>query len=200
MDTQRFLIEIDVWIGTITIIDTPLGWGAGHALNRDRKSTFYNYSRDRSRQRYGGVWRNNSGGAWAAYYDDSRNNLGKTSSLKPFYDLKNNGLIDSGPGMVALIGKPIAAARVWKEAVKNKQNYGLKKRFDVAEYGGAAKDQLITVGKAEPYFSRAPDLWPRRDKYIEFGNMYNPFWQARLTSASKADHAAALLAASGVKI
>lgn len=199
MDTQRFLIEVDLWLTTITIVDAPLGWGAGHALNSDRGTSSYNYYRDRSRHRYGGVWRNGRA-AWIAAADDRSNNLSRTSNLKPFYDLKDNGLTDTGPGMVALLGKPIAAARVWKEAVKDKQNYRLQKRFDVAEHGGAAKDQLISLGKAETYFSRAPDLWPRRDRNIEFGNMYNPFWQARLTKASKIDHAAAILAASGIKL
>lgn len=199
MDTQRFLIEIPAWPVDITIIDTALGWGAAHALNQNRNGDFYNYIRDRSRKRYAGVWRN-GWGAWAAAADDGDNNLAKTTNLKPFYDLKSNGLVESGPGMVVLIGKPIAAARVWKEAVKNKSNYGIQKKFDVAEYGGAAKDQLITLAKAEPYFSRAPDLWARADRKIEFGNMYNPFWQVRLTKSEKSEHIAAFFAATGLKL
>lgn len=198
MDTTYFRLKISLGFIDLVNVKIPLGWGAGHALNTSRSGDNYYYPR-RGNRNYAGAWESRWAGMFA-YYADGSNNLSGTKNLRPFYDLKDDGLVDTGPGMVALLKKPAKATRVWKEASKNINGYDVKPKFDVAEQGGIAKDQMVTLAKAEPYFSRAPDLWKRNDNHVEFGNMYNPFWQARLTKASTVDHAAALLFASGFKL
>ena len=63
------------------------------------------------------------------------------------------------------------------------------------EYQSDPLDPLYGVAKAETYFSRPRDLWERSDKYREYGNLYNPFWQTRLIDTTATERFAAVLAA-----
>ena len=187
MDTMRVRVPPCLFGGCL--LKVPMGWGAGHALNRGNS---YNYRRNS--RKWGGAWRNGTA-ARIARRDDRRNNLATTKSIRPFYDLQEDGFRERGPAMVAVLKKPLAPVRVWKEVAKTSNNYDLQPRFDVAKNGGIAKDQILSVSKAEPYFARPHDLWPRRDRNIEFGNMYNPFWQPRLVETSSREKAAVIAAA-----
>lgn len=46
----------------------------------------------------------------------------------------------------------------------------------------AASGCLRAIAAAEPYFSRPNDLWRRADRKTERGNLFSPYWQARLTA------------------
>jgi hypothetical protein len=50
-------------------------------------------------------------------------------------------------------------------------------------------DELGVLAKAEVYFARPNDLsyFQRMDGYQEYGNAFNPYWQARLVSVNYAD-------------
>jgi hypothetical protein len=174
-----------------------VGWGAAHALNVNDSSD-YNYWQKRgasgqwgNREKREEGWRNPRAFGLAAFYD-SGNNIARGVTIKPFYDLTDDKFIDRGPAMLAVLQKGAKETRVWREASKDIPNYTLQDGLDVAENGGLAKDQVVVVGKAEIYFSRAPDLWRRSDNKIELGNMFNPFWQARLTELTLADKTAVL--------
>lgn len=192
VDTLEFRLRL----GPFTSFKIPVGWGAAHALNVNDSSSNYNYWQNRSAR---GQWgesgeearRNPRAFGLAAFYD-SGNNIARGVTIKPFYDLTDDKFIDRGPAMLAVLQKGAKETRVWKEASKDIPNYTLQDGLDVAENGGLAKDQVVVVGKAEIYFSRAPDLWRRSDNKIELGNMFNPFWQARLTELTLADKTAVL--------
>jgi hypothetical protein len=59
---------------------------------------------------------------------------------------------------------------------------------------GDETDELGVLAKAEVYFSRPNDLsyFQRADGYQEYGNAFNPYWQARLVSVNYADEIVAL--------
>ena len=102
--------------------------------------------------------------------------------------------------MVSILKKPVKPVRTWKEASKDIPNYNLQQRYDVAKDGGIAKDQMLSISKAEPYFSRPRDLWRRKDNNLEYGNLYNPFWQPRLVETSSAERVAVMAAAAGINL
>jgi hypothetical protein len=194
MDTMNVRVLCIPIIGCA--LKAPLAWGAGHALNGNGK--YFNYSRNRGR-RWGHTWSQRAAARLAAI-DDGNNNLAKVDGLRPFYDLQEDGLRQSGPAMVAILKKPGTSTRVWKEVAKDINGYNLQPSLDVAEKGGIARDQIVTVAKAEPYFVRPSDIWRRSDRREEFGNMYNPFWQPRLVETSAAERLVAMGSAAGLNL
>jgi hypothetical protein len=62
-------------------------------------------------------------------------------------------------------------------------------------------DELGVLAKAELYFARPNDLsyFQRADGYQEYGNAFNPYWQARLVSVNYADEVVGLFAQQGVQ-
>jgi hypothetical protein len=49
---------------------------------------------------------------------------------------------------------------------------------------GTANNCMRALAKAEAYFSRPTDLFPRDDGLLEYGSLYSPYWQARLVPNS----------------
>ena len=47
--------------------------------------------------------------------------------------------------------------------------------------------QIRAVAKAQAYFRRPKSLWPRADGYYERGNLFSPFWEARLVDLTAQD-------------
>ncbi|MGC9216742.1 pilus assembly protein TadG-related protein [Acidithiobacillus sp.] len=47
--------------------------------------------------------------------------------------------------------------------------------------------QIRAVAKAQAYFRRPMSLWPRADGYYERGNLFSPFWEARLVDLTAQD-------------
>jgi hypothetical protein len=52
---------------------------------------------------------------------------------------------------------------------------------------------MRALAKAQAYFSRPTDLFPREDNKTEYGSLYSPYWQARLIPNSTAEQAASLI-------
>ncbi len=50
--------------------------------------------------------------------------------------------------------------------------------------------QVRAIAKAQAYFRRPSSLWPRPDGNFERGNLFSPFWEARLVDLTPADRAA----------
>lgn len=54
-----------------------------------------------------------------------------------------------------------------------------------------ARSRMAAMSEAEPYFARINDNGPgtngyrRSDRAREYGNLYNPYWQARLSPMSE---------------
>lgn len=195
--------------------EIPLGWGAAHALNTNRNTKNFNYTKynrrgcggvtHNSRSKWGnGAWHNSLSSCFASG-DNRDNNLRRTRSIRPFYDLKQDGLLDSGPSMVGFVIKPAGSVRTWKDAAKDIPGYKLQPRLDIAENGSLPKNQIASISKAQPYFARAHDMWQRRASTrrkteFEFGNMYNPFWQARLIETSNTERILAASLSAGVSL
>lgn len=58
---------------------------------------------------------------------------------------------------------------------------------------GTASNCMRAISKAEAYFSRPSDLFPRSvDTKTEYGSLYSPYWQARLLPNSLLEQAASL--------
>lgn len=54
---------------------------------------------------------------------------------------------------------------------------------------GASSNCMRAMAKAEAYFSRPSDLFPRADNKTEYGSLYSPYWQARLVKTTPTDQA-----------
>lgn len=188
MDTFQFNLNFPFPIPDLEI---PIGWGAAHALNEnDTRLPEFDYLAARNRgYRWGDAWAKNGNAAAAAVIDFERNNVTNAVTIKPFYDLQQDDLRDIGPSMLAVLAKDAADTRVWRAVADSLPGYELQDSLDVAENGGLPNDQMISVSKAEPYFSRALNLdgFIRQDGRIELGNMFNPFWQTRLSRVTNAD-------------
>ena len=67
-----------------------------------------------------------------------------------------------------------------------------KGRFDLP--GAHADDEVSVIAKSEVYFSRPTTLsyFARADGKVEYGNGFNPYWQARLVDTTYIDRVAAL--------
>lgn len=163
--------------------EIPAGYGA--AQSGDRFSFFSNTDR---RLWGNGAWRNPWSADIAATWD-SNNRLGTFDGLRAFYDLKNRGRIHASKGMQVLLVKNA-------DKIRTSARLGLNSpRIDIEQEGGMASDKMAALAKAEAYFARPPALWPRRDGRLEYGNLYNPFWQPRLTETSSSERTVATLMA-----
>ena len=58
---------------------------------------------------------------------------------------------------------------------------------------GAAANCMRALAKAEAYFSRPANLFPRGDGLTEYGSLYSPYWQARLLPNSAGEQSASLV-------
>jgi hypothetical protein len=58
---------------------------------------------------------------------------------------------------------------------------------------GAAANCMRALSKAEAYFSRPANLFPREDGLTEYGSLYSPYWQARLLPNSSDEQSASLI-------
>lgn len=58
---------------------------------------------------------------------------------------------------------------------------------------GTSANCMRAMAKAQAYFSRPTDLWPRADNKTEYGSLYSPYWQARLVKATAADQTLSLI-------
>ncbi len=58
---------------------------------------------------------------------------------------------------------------------------------------GTASGCMRALSKAEAYFSRPSDLFPRGDGKTEYGSLYSPYWQARLLPNSLPEQALSLV-------
>ncbi|MCF6264587.1 MAG: pilus assembly protein TadG-related protein [Xanthomonadales bacterium] len=202
MDTLG--INIDVygpnWRGRWrwrSIANLPIGWGAAHSLNKDKPGNSYNYFSTGGRLygaekgcrnvrcRWGnGAW-SNRWPAWFAAIDDRNNLVRNIRTLQQFYTIKDRGAAFVGPQITVLLEKPLRAAndetRLWGQVLQD-NGKSAQPRFDVE--AGSNVNTMFAFSKAETYFMRPVDtkaspFW-RRDGKIEYGNLYNPYWQPKL--------------------
>ena len=58
---------------------------------------------------------------------------------------------------------------------------------------GTAANCMRALAKAEAYFSRPANLFPRGDGLAEYGSLYSPYWQARLLPNTSGEQSASLI-------
>lgn len=164
----------------------PIGWGAAQASQRREQIA---YSRYRGRNDFGGTWRTNRRASWLAQteYGRARNVNGNYYGLLPFYDIDQDGLVEQGPGLLLFLTKPNNDS-----AIRTVRDVGFntaRTDVDIEESGGMMRDRMGAISKASPFFSRPNDVrhLRRSDRRQEYGNLYNPYWQARLEDVTTSE-------------
>ncbi|ULQ47132.1 pilus assembly protein TadG-related protein [Flagellatimonas centrodinii] len=202
MDTVSQYVQfcVDVVVGEECwdLPEIPLAWGAAHALDESRSGVTrfdYHFShRAGDPQRWGdGAWRNRTA-ASALLTSESpnpisgdhvHNRVASIRGLQPFHALLDDTPRNRGPAVIALYIKDedrIASQRQLLAASGGE----IVDDLDARATGGLAGGRAGAVAKAEVYFMRPTDLdgWRRADNRVEYGNLYNPFWQVRLVDLS----------------
>ena len=63
--------------------------------------------------------------------------------------------------------------------------------FNVGD--GSSANCMRALAKAEAYFLRPTDLFPRADQKTEYGSLYSPYWQARLVKTTTVEQTLSLI-------
>lgn len=163
----------------------PLGWGAAQTGD-----TIY-YANFRGGN-FGGTWRVNPlSSSFDVAQFQRASKTGTFGGLRTFSDITQKGLLDTMPGAVILLTK----SKGGSDGVRTARDIGFAQagtRVDLEQNGGMANNRLHAMAKAEAYFSRPDDLWRRPQGGREYGNVYNPFWQPRLTKLTATERLGAI--------
>lgn len=157
----------------------PMGWGA--AATRGGRPFFFERGLG-GKHRYASSYRINKYSAAAAGAE--YRTLGATgmfNGLRAFYDIQQDGLLSEAPGIAVMLTKPHSGSAV--KTIKHTEFGDGSDDLDLESGGGFLNDRLAVLSQAVPYFSRPNDVsaFRRWDKLREYGNLYNPFWQPRLS-------------------
>lgn len=163
----------------------PIGWGAAKNARGPEDIDFTDFKRV---DRYRNSWDTNPDASRIAadeYQDEDEVEMGLDYfGLRSFYDLTLDGLMIKAPGIKIILSKPTEKIRTTSEIGTNAG------RLDIEEYGGMSGDEISAFAKAIPYYARLNDIddvddeYQRADGGREYGNLYNPYWQARLEKIS----------------
>ena len=124
---------------------------------------------DSSRATAGGITR---------YWDFNRRNQklvdanGDPSDIMPFYTVVVEHARES-------VRDAANALRIHQMASRQDINLVLPQK--------ALEGQVRAVAKAQAYFRRPAAIWQRNDRFYERGNLFSPFWEARLVDLDAAD-------------
>ena len=157
----------------------PMGWGA--TATRGGRPFLFERGLG-GRHRYASSYRINrfaAAGAGAEY--QTLGATGMFNGLRAFYDIQQDGLISEAPGIAVMLTKPHSSRAV--KTVQHTEFGGGSKSLNIEASGGFLNNRLVSLSQAVPYFSRPNDVtvFRRWDKLREYGNLYNPFWQPRLS-------------------
>lgn len=161
----------------------PIGWGAAKNARGLEDIRFRNF---RGSPDYSDSWRTNSTASnWAAtdFQDASEVEGSNYLGLRSFYDLALDGLITKGPGIKLILSKQAEKIRTTSEL-----GVGTGK-LDIEEKRGMSGERVAAFAHSSAYFARMNDVegfW-RASDIREYGNLYNPYWQARLEKVSDID-------------
>lgn len=157
----------------------PIAWGAA-ATGGERPFNFFRGLGGRNRYA-SSVKINRWASHFAALEFNRRGPTGTFNGLRAFYDIKQDGLVSEAPGVAVMLTKPHR-----NNALKTVKHTGFgsgSNDLDIEGAGGLHKNRLSALSQAVPYFSRPNDVsvFRRSDRLGEYGNLYNPFWQPRLS-------------------
>lgn len=110
---------------------------------------------------------------WLAEADES---IGTYSGIQPYISVKNlkKNTTDSA-ALILQVGKPV------------KKTTAQIKGLGAGPYDMSAQSQdtMYAAAKADARFSRA--AWARPDGKTEYGNLFNPYWEAKLAPLTEAE-------------
>jgi hypothetical protein len=162
----------------------PIGWGAAKNARGEEDIDFTDFKRAAYYRNSWDVNRNASNIAADEFQDEDEVEMGLDYfGLRSFYDLTLDGLMTKAPGIKIILSKPATSVRTTSEIGTNAGH------LDIEEYNGMSGDKLSAFAHATPYYARLNDreeVW-RKDQAREYGNLYNPYWQARLEKLSDAE-------------
>lgn len=161
--------------------EIPLGWGS--TTSDDRADI----RRVGSRSSWGNSRRTNRRAANLAGYDQETYN--GYNGVRPFYGLSNSAYKKSQTDNIAVVvSKP--RGKLGSTSTSNLVGDRLNPGTDEEMLG----DRMTALSTAQAYYSRPRDLsaWVRADGRHEYGNLYNPFWQTRLTDSSNGERSTVL--------
>jgi hypothetical protein len=180
----------------IIIPTMPMGWGAAQAgagLSSNSLGADNNFGTDVDAA-YGGVYKgfNTAASAAIARGEGAGSSLGKIGDggLRQYFDVKK---VDSTPNNVAPALLIEVERRVSRVPDSNSYASG---RFTMQAGKPDSKDSMRALAKAEAYFARPDNLrpdWAREDGKVEFGSLYNPYWQTRLAANTFVERYASML-------
>ncbi|GIU45252.1 hypothetical protein TUM4438_18310 [Shewanella sairae] len=163
----------------------PLGWASTRSDSRAEISSSGNsnsWGSSRSKNR--------SASYYAGYEQETR---GSFSGIQPFYGLSNQSLsINSTDNIAVVVSKSQQRIRTSSSVAVGEANTNPAKNENMLG------DRMSALSTAQVYYSRPNDLmqstlaWSRNDSRHEYGNLYNPFWQTRLSKSSNNERQAVL--------
>ncbi len=165
--------------------ETELGWGATRTDNRADIEDID------SKDYWGESRRNNKDASKQAA--EEQETRGMYSGVQPFYGLSNSAYQKNQTDNIAVV-------------ISKKQNDLrttssiplAEEQINPAENEKLSGDRLTALATAQAYYSRPNDLmslthsWSRSDGRHEYGNLYNPFWQTRLSEPTNTEKSVVL--------
>ncbi len=156
--------------------EIPVGWGGTRSDNRADISRVGNRSTWGRSRSYNRTASRNAG--------NNQQTKGWYSGVQPFYGLSNSANAKSHTDNITIVvSKSQADSRTTHSIDVGGDN------TDPAIDEQMLGDRLSAISAAQAYYSRPKDLmtsssWRRPDNRHEYGNLYNPFWQPRLTDTT----------------
>ncbi|XQA62584.1 pilus assembly protein TadG-related protein [Xanthomonas sacchari] len=208
-------MSMDVKIWPIVDIDLPMGWGGAQAVDRYRNQRFLNgfgngqgwYSDwDKRRYRpYGDSLRKNrlvsrmvEGDANVRAAKGQHKNAFFTSynGLRDYHDVKKNMAMRPYSGNGNQIFDESAGPVFSVYAETEMRNARTSETVGIGNAAGSRMSmqnksqngKLSALSSAQVYFNRPPNyaLFRRGDNKVESGNLFSPYWQARLVDTPSA--------------
>lgn len=183
----------DWWVGlqvlgvTVAKVDTiPLGWGRADADSDGSQGNDWDFGGGPCTQWF-------ALGCEAAYAND--NPISGWNGIPEIRDLTKPGSANNDPSLTYVVAvKKSAQATLTTQRIGSGMNNvrvaGPQGSPDLKDNLLGSKDELASISAARVFFAR-PD-WntrdvtegnlPRADHVHEYASLYNPYWQARLTT------------------
>jgi hypothetical protein len=159
--------------------ETPIGWGATRTDERADITQLDN-------ETYWGRSRklNSDSSKYAA---NNQQTSGNYNGVQPFYGLSNSAVKKNHTDNIVVV-----VSKEQKDVRTTSSVDLVEKTIDPATKEKMLGDKLNSISAAQAYYSRPNDLWARPDSKHEYGNLYNPFWQARLSDTTNLERTIAL--------
>lgn len=162
--------------------ETPIGWGAGHAL---KENDSYNYSTNRNgnlrthqassswrnvnyagsaknsrywRDAFGGGSRSTRSAAYLAAAADGDNNLANITGIRPFYDFVSNDPRNTTGTLTLIYSKPAESMRLRRKMAEDFNAGHVGDAVNIDEQGSVPGNRIYALASARVSFERPRDI------------------------------------------